>query len=120
MKLKVTEEFKNVNFKNDGVLMDFEIPNQPHKLFLLPKPTEHLPLMVCDNADAFLSRAKDFFIFLNDVSGIFRFIHFLGSFVQLFCLNCGIVNETIYQLLLDFFFGEPLRLLDVFRTFPVL
>ena len=36
MKLKVTEEFKNVNFKNDGVLMDFEIPNQPHKLFLLP------------------------------------------------------------------------------------
>ena len=64
--------------------------------------------------------AKDFFILLNDISGIFRFIHFHGSFVQLFCFNCVVVHERIYQLLFHFFFVESLRLLDVFKTFSPL
>ena len=112
--------FKNVYFEDKGILTDFEIRNQPSKLFLLPKPTEHFPLMVHNSDDSLLFRSKDFFILLNDVSGMFGFIHFLGSFVQLFCLNCVIVNERIYQLLFYFFFVESLRLLNVFRTFPEL
>ena len=76
--------------------------------------------MIHDGNNVLLFHAKDFSILLNDISGIFGFIHFLGSFVQLFCFNCVIVNERIYQLLFYFFFVESLRLLYVFRTFPPL
>ena len=99
--------------------MKCEICSQPNKLFLLSKPTEHFPLMVRDSDDALPFRAKDFFILLKDSSGIFEFIHFLGSFVQLFCFNCAVIYVRIYQLLL-YFFVESLRLLDFFRTFTQL
>ena len=100
--------------------MYFEPAHQRHKLFLLTKLTEHFPLMVSDSDDALPFHAKDFLILLTDISGIFRFIHFLGSFVQLFCFNCVVVHERIYQLLFHFFFVESLRLLDVFKTFSPL
>ena len=99
--------------------MNFEIYNQPHKIFLLPKPTEHFPLLVQDSDNAVPFRAKDFFILPNDISDIFGFIHFLDSFVQLFCFSCAVVHERIYQLLLYFFLVESLRLLDVFRNFQL-
>ena len=100
--------------------MDFKICSQPHKLFILPKPTEDFSLMVRNSDDVLPFRLREFFILLDDISGIFRFIHFLGSFVQLVCFICVIVNERIYQLLFYFFFVESFRLLDVFRTFPEL
>ena len=112
--------FKNVDFEENGVLVYFEPAHQRHKLFLLTKLTEHFPLIVRDSDDALPFHAKDFLILLNDISGIFRFIHFLGSFVQLFCFNCVVVHERIYQLLSHFFFVESLRLLDVFKTFSPL
>ena len=65
-----------------------------------------------------LFRAKDFFILLSDGSGIFGFIHFLDFFVQLFCFDCVIIRERIYQLLF-YFFVESLCLLDVFRAFQL-
>ena len=89
------------------------------KLFLLPKSTEHFLLMVRDSDDVVPFCAKDFFIFHNDISGIFRFINFLGFFFQVFCFTYVVVHERIYQQLLYFFLVEPLRLLDVFRTFQL-
>ena len=76
--------------------------------------------MVRDSDDALSFRAKDFFIHLNDISGIIAFIYFLGSFVQVFSFNCVVVHERIYRLLFHFFFVKSLRLLDVFKTFPPL
>ena len=99
-------KFKNIDFEDNGVLVDFE--------------PACFPLMVRDSDDALPFRAKDFFILLNDISGIFGFIHFLGSFVLVFCFNCVVVHERNYQLLFHFFFVKSLRLLDVFKTFPPL
>ena len=110
-------KFKNVGFKDDGVLTDPE-PAHQHKLFLLPKPTGHFLLMIRDSDYTLLFHGKDFFILLNDISGIFGFIHFLGSFVQLFCFDCVIIRERIYQLLF-YFFVESLCLLDVYRAFQL-
>ena len=76
--------------------------------------------MMRDSDDNLPFSAKDFFILLNDTSSIFGFIHFFGSFVQLFCFNCVIINEKIYQLLFYFFFFvESPRLLKVFRAFQL-
>ena len=111
------DQFKNVDFEDNGILVDFEPTHQPHKPFLLRKPTEHFLLMVRDNDDALPFRVKDFFIPFDDISGIFGFIHFLGSFVQLFHFSCVLVHKRIYQLLLCFFLVESLRLLDVFLNF---
>ena len=111
-------KFKNVGFKDDGVLTDPE-PAHQHKLFLLPKPTGHFLLLIRDSDYTLLFHGKDFFILLNDISGIFGFIHFLGSFVQLFCFDCVIIRERIYQLLFYFFFVESLCLLDVYRAFQL-
>ena len=113
-------KFKNVDFENNGVLVDFKPAHQSHKLFHFTKPTEHFPLMVHDSDDALPFRMKDFFILLNDISGIFGFIHFLDSFFQLFCFNCVIVYERICQLLFHFFFVESLRVFDIFKTLPPL
>ena len=111
---------KTLIFKNDSVLLDAEPAHRRHKLFPLPKPTEHFPLMMRDSDDNLPFSAKDFFILLNDTSSIFGFIHFFGSFVQLFCFNCVIINEKIYQLLFYFFFFvESPRLLKVFRAFQL-
>ena len=99
-------KFKNIDFEDNGVLVDFE--------------PAYFPLMVRDSDDALPFRAKDFFILLNDISGIFGFIHFLGSFVLVFCFNCVVAHERNYQLLFHFFFVNSLRLLDVFKTFPPL
>ena len=115
----LVDQFKNIDFKDYRILVDFELTHQPRKLFLLRRPTEHFLLMVRDNDDALPFRVKDFFIPLNDISGIFGFIHFLGSFVQLFRFSCVLVHKRIYQLLLCFFLVESLRLLDVFRTFQL-
>ena len=100
--------------------MDFEICNQLHKLFFFEKPTKYFPLMIRDSDDALPFCAKDFFILLNDVGGIFEFIHVLGSFVQLFCFNFIIISKQVNQQLFDFTFVESLCLFDVFRTLPPL
>ena len=71
--------------------MDPEPAHQRHELFLFTKLTEHFPLMVSNGYNTFPFCAKDFLILLNDISGILGFIHFLGSFVQLFCFNSVVV-----------------------------
>ena len=60
-------------------------PHQRHKLFLFTKVAEQYPLMIRDSDNTLPSCAKDFFILLNDISGIFRFIHFL--------LMCSQINN---------------------------
>ena len=122
-KLKVMEDFSNprcllislktLNLKT--VIVDFEPVHQRHELFLFTKPTEHFSLMVSNGYNIFPFCAEVFLVLLNDISGIFSFIHFLGSFVQLFCFSCVIVYERIYQLLFHFFFIESLRLFNVFK-----
>ena len=112
--------FKNVYFEDKSVFIDFKTRHQPHKFFLLLKPTDLFPLMIRNSDYALSFRLKYFFILLINIRGIFGFIHILGSFIQLLCFNCVVVNERIYQLLFYFFFVEPLCLLDVFRTFPEL
>ena len=100
--------------------MYFKIGNQPHKLFFFAKLTKHFPLMIPYRYNAFPFCAKYFLVLWYDFYCILRFLHFLSFLVYFLCFNCVIVNEEIKQLLLYFFFVEPLCLPGVFRTSPQL
>ena len=110
-------KFKNNNFEDNCVPVDFEPADQLHKLFLFTKAAKHFPLMVSNGYNTCPFRTKYFFILVNNMSGIFTFIYFLGSFIQLVCFNRVIVDERIYQQLFHFFFVEPLRFFNIFKTF---
>ena len=108
-------KFKNFNFEGNCVLVDFEPADQLYKLFLFTKAAKYVPLLVSNRYNTFPFRTKYFSILLNDFS-----CYFLGSFVQLFCFNCVIVDERIYQQLFQFFFADSLRLFNIFKTFSPL
>ena len=112
-------KFKNVNLENNRVDADFEPVDQLHKFFLT-KAAKHFPLMVRNRYNTFPFHTTCFFILLNDISSILGFIYFPGSFVQLFCFNCVIVDKRIYHQFFHFFFVESFRLFSIFQTFSQL
>ena len=108
-------KFKNVDFEDNSALVDFE---PDHNVINFSFSRNRLNTFPWCNSTVIIP-----FLFVRRISSYslmtLGFIHFFGSFVQLFCFSCVAVRERIYQLLLYFFLVESLRLLQVFRTFQL-
>ena len=74
---------KNVDLKYYCPLVHSKIGNQPHKLFLLSKPTEHFAMMIGDRYNTFPFHSKDLFVVFGKVCSIFRFIYYPSLLVEL-------------------------------------
>ena len=112
-------EFENVDFKKYSVLLDAEPAHQRHKLFPLPKPTEHFPLMIRDSDYNLPFCAKDFFILLNDTSSILGLSTFSGlsfscsiSIVSILTresISYCFTSSSLLTCLVLLMFSEPLN-----------
>ena len=81
------DKFKKVYFEDNCTFVNLQLSYHFYELLFLFKVLKNIPLMKRDRDDALPFCTKSFFVFLDDVNSIFKFLYFVILLVQFFRLG---------------------------------